>query len=350
MPIHKAPYLASQVAVSAERLDERIRPLLESAERLPYPESRRVDQVDDHHGVQVADPYRWLEDLDADETRSWIAAQNRVTAAWLGSIPERAGIRKRLTELWNYERFGMPVKDGGRYFFVKNDGLQNQNVLYTMATQDAPPRLLLDPNELSPDGTVALICFVVSPGGRYVAYGLASGGSDWQEWRVRDVDTGCDLPDHLKWVKFSRRLLGAKRRGLLLQPLRRARGRRPVDGTTYLSEAVLPSAGDSAVRGRADLPPAGRPGDGLPGHGHARTAGTWSSTSGRGRSAKNAVFYKDLSDPGSPVVELLPDFDATYNFVGNEGPLFWFQTDLDAPRGRVIAIDSATRCGSAGRR
>jgi prolyl oligopeptidase len=338
MPIHKAPYLASQVAVSAERLDEKIRPLLESAERLPYPESRRVDHVDEYHGVQVADPYRWLEDLDAEETQAWTAAQNQVTAAWLGSIPERADIRKRLTEMWNYERFGMPVKDGGRYFFVKNAGLQNQNVLYTMEAQDAPPRLLLDPNELSPDGTVALISFVVSPGGRYVAYGLASGGSDWQEWRVREVATGCDLPDHLLGVKFSQTAWAHSGEGFFYSRYDEPADGWPVDGTTFYQKLFFhrlgtPQSEDELIYDRPEdremgfLPMVTQDGRYLVIH-------AWKGTEG-----ENAVLCKDLSDPGSPVVELLPDFDATYNFAGSEGPLLWFQTDLNAPRGRVIQID-----------
>jgi prolyl oligopeptidase len=339
MPIHKAPYLASQVAVSGERLDERMRPLLESAERLPpYPESRRVDQVDEYHGVQVADPYRWLEDLDSEETQAWTAAQNRVTGAWLGSIPERVDIRKRLTELWNYERFGMPVKDGGRYFFVKNAGLQNQNVLYTMESKDAPPRLLLDPNELSPDGTVALISFVVSPGGRYVAYGLASGGSDWQEWRVREVDTGDDLSDHLQGVKFSQTAWAHSGEGFFYSRYDEPADGWPVDGTTFYQKLFFhrvgtPQSEDELIYHRPDdremglLPMVTQDGRYLVIH-------AW-----RGTEGENAVFCKDLSVPGAPVVELLPDFDATYNFAGSEGPLLWFQTDLDAPRGRVIQID-----------
>src|SRR5215210_1114782 len=205
MSIHKTPFLAPQVALSADRIGERMRQPLErqNGERLTYPKSRRADHVDVYHGVRVADPYRWLEDLDSDETHAWVAAQNRVTAGYLRAIPEREELRQRLTEIWNFERYGVPVKEGGRYFFVRNDGLQNQNVLYVMASLDGPARVLLDPNELSPDGTIALVTFNVSADGNKVAYGLASGGSDWQEWRVRDVDSGRDLPDHLRWVKFS---------------------------------------------------------------------------------------------------------------------------------------------------
>src|SRR5436305_795997 len=151
--------------------------------RIVYPESPRVGQVDEYHGVKVADPYRWLEDLDSQQTRDWVAAENRVTGAYLAAIPEREPIRKRLTELWNYERYSVPARHGGRYFFSRNDGLQNQNVLYRVDALDGEPRLVLDPNTLSADGTVAVTGWSISEDGKRLAYGLSSGGSDWQEWR-----------------------------------------------------------------------------------------------------------------------------------------------------------------------
>ena len=125
-------------------------------EKLVYPDSPQVNQVDDYHGVKVADPYRWLEDLDSPQTRAWVEAQNRVTSAYLAAIPEREPVRKRLTELWNYERYGVPVQQGGRYFFTRNDGLQNQNVLYRVDELGGAPQVVLDPNTLSHDGTIAL--------------------------------------------------------------------------------------------------------------------------------------------------------------------------------------------------
>src|SRR5436305_10759287 len=175
----------------------------QTAKKLVYPESKKVDQIDDYHGTKVADPYRWLEDLDSADTHTWVEAQNQVTFAYLNEIPPRAQIKQRLTKLWNFERYSLPYKQGDRYFYSKNNGLQNQNVLYTTTALDAAPQVLLDPNTLSTDGTAALAGIEVSDDGKLLAYGIAQAGSDWQEWRVRDVETAKDLPDVVRWVKFS---------------------------------------------------------------------------------------------------------------------------------------------------
>ena len=171
--------------------------------KLTYPPAPRSDVVDDYHGRKVADPYRVLEDPAAPATRQWITAENKVTEAYLAAVPEREELKKRLTRLWDYVRFGTPGVKEGRYFYTRNDGLQNQSVLYWSDRLDGEPRVLLDPNKLSADGTVALSGTTVSDDGKLLAYGLAKAGSDWQEWHVRRVDTGEDLADELKWVKFS---------------------------------------------------------------------------------------------------------------------------------------------------
>ncbi len=182
-----------------------------SAKPLTYPPTRKSDQVDNYHGTVVADPYRWLEDPDSAETKAWIEAENKVTSAYIHEIPAREQIKQRLTKLWDYEKYSIPFKEGeslengsgGRYFYFKNDGLQNQSVLYTLKTLDAQPQVLLDPNKLSKDGTIALSGLSISDDGNLLAYGLSTSGSDWQEWKVRDIETGADLQDHLKWIKFS---------------------------------------------------------------------------------------------------------------------------------------------------
>src|SRR5262245_45056269 len=170
---------------------------------LSYPQTRKDEVTDNYHGTPVADPYRWLEDDNSAETKGWVEAQNRVTFAYLDAIPERTAISNRLTQLWNYERWGTPSREGARYFVSRNNGLQNQSVLYTMTSLDGELRELLDPNRLSTDGTVALGGAEVSDDGNLLAYGLAGSGSDWQDWKVRDIRTGQNLPDDIRWVKFS---------------------------------------------------------------------------------------------------------------------------------------------------
>src|SRR6202166_1151277 len=170
---------------------------------LVYPKTKTVEQVDDYHGVKVTDPYRWLEDTDSAETHDWVEAENKLTFGYLDQIPYRGAIRERLLNLGNYQRFTVPEQQGGRYFYEHNNGLQNQNVLLVAESLNAEPRILLDPNPLSSDGTIALSDTEISEDGRLMAYGLATSGSDWNEWHVRDVDTGKDLSEDLKWIKFS---------------------------------------------------------------------------------------------------------------------------------------------------
>lgn len=167
-------------------------------EKISYPATATVNQVDDYSGTRVADPYRWLEDDNSPQTKEWVEAQNKVTFGYLEKIPAREKLKARMKELWDFERYGVPAKQGSRYFFTRNNGLQNQSVLYTMESLDAAPKVLLDPNTLSPDGTVALASYAVSEDGNLLAYALSRSGSDWQEWRVRDARTGGDLPDLVK--------------------------------------------------------------------------------------------------------------------------------------------------------
>jgi prolyl oligopeptidase len=306
--------------------------------RIVYPESSRVEQVDDYHGVKVADPYRWLEDLDSQQTRDWVAAQSRLTSGYLAAIPEREPIRKRLTELWNYERYTAPIQHGGRYFFTRNDGLQNQNVLYRVDTLGGTPRLLLDPNTLSQDGTIAMTGWSVSEDGKLLAYGLSSGGSDWQEWRVRDVETGRDLPDVLKWVKFSLAAWTHDNKGFFYSRYDEPREGRPLEEANFYQKLYYhrigtPQSADALVYQRPDRKEMGFIAA-VTEDGRYLVIQAW-----KGTETENGVFYKDLRQPGSKVVELLDRFDAAYTFINNDGPVFWVQTDLGAPRGRVVAID-----------
>ena len=168
-----------------------------------YPETRKDDQVDDYHGTKVADPYRWLEDDNSAETLAWVKAQNQVTFDYLEQIPYRSQLKQRLQELYNYPKYGVPSRSGVYYFWSKNDGLQNQSVLYVQEGLEGTPRVLIDPNQLSPDGTVRLMAGEASRDGRYFAYYLSSGGSDWLEGHVLEMETGSVLEDHLKWLKVT---------------------------------------------------------------------------------------------------------------------------------------------------
>ena len=168
-----------------------------------YPQARQSDQVDTYHGIDILDPYRWLEDSDSQETRAWIEAQNELTFGFLKQHPNRDRLKERLTQLWNYEKYGIPFKEGDRYFYFKNDGLQNQNVLYVLDDLDGDSRVLLDPNQLSDDGTVALTGYAISPDGQWLAYALSESGSDWKTWHIRNIDNSQDLDDEVKWSKFS---------------------------------------------------------------------------------------------------------------------------------------------------
>ena len=306
--------------------------------RIAYPPSRLGDQTDTWHGTTVPDPYRWLEALDSPETRAWVEAQNRVTFDWLGAVPERAGLRKRLQELWNYERFGIPARHGSRYFYTRNNGLQNQAVLLSAPSLDAPPAVLLDPNTLSADGTIALAGMSVSDDGRLLAYGLSGAGSDWQTWKIRDVETGRDLPDELRWVKFSGAAWTPDSRGFFYSRYDEPKGVNEYSAVNQFQKLYFhrlgdPQSADALILRRDDQP---RWGFG----GHVTDDGRYLIISvSRGTDVKNALFYKDLADPASPVVELLRDFDADYQFIGNDGPVFWLRTDLNAPRGRLIALD-----------
>ena len=312
---------------------------------IAYPPASKGDVVDDYHGTKVADPYRWLEDVDSPDTRAWVEAENRVTFAYLEQIPERERIRKRLTELWDYPKYGAPFKKGSRYFFFKNSGLQNQSVLYTQSSLTAEPQVLLDPNTLSADGTVALSILAFAEDGRTMVYGTSGSGSDWQEFRVRDVATRQDRSDHLQWIKFSSAAWTHDESGFFYsrypQPAAGGDALLEVNRNqkVYYHKLGTDQAADRLIYERPDHPDWGFAAE-VSSDGRYAVYTVWLGTDRR-----NRVYYQDLGDPQHPrldaaVVRLLDDFDASYGFLGNDGPVFYFQTDHTAPRGRVIAVDT----------
>ncbi|MEZ2301948.1 MAG: prolyl oligopeptidase family protein [Microcoleus sp.] len=305
---------------------------------LSYPTTRKIDQTDDYHGVPVSDPYRWLENPDSEETQAWVEAQNAVTFGYLKEIPAREKIKQRLTQLWNYERYGIPFKEGDRYFYYKNDGLQNQSILYTLTSLDGEPQVLIDPNTLSEDGTVALGGIAISEDGKFMAYGLSTSGSDWQEWKVRDVETGADLSDHLKWLKFSGASWTHDGKGFFYSRYDEPNEKSKHEDVNYYQKLFYhklgtPQSEDVLIYDRPDQKEWGFSA-GVTEDGKYLIISVW-----RGTDPQNLIFYKDLTAPESAVVELINEFEAEYNFIDNDGSVFWFKTDLNAPLGRVIAID-----------
>ena len=305
---------------------------------LRYPVARKVAQADDYHGTVIADPYRWLEDANSAETHAWVEAENKVTQSYLAQIPQRAAIRARLSQLWNVERYGVPFQEGGRYFYSRNDGLQNQSVLYTMDTLDGPPRLLLDPNTLAADGTVALAGLSVSRDGKLLAYSTAASGSDWNEIGVRDIATGKDLPDHIQWVKFSSTSWSHDGKGFYYGRYDAPRESTKLADVNYFQKLYFhrlgtPQDADVLVYDRPDNKE-WQFGATTTDDGRYLIISTSESTA-----HKHRISYKDLSKPDAPVVPLIDNFDAGYDFVDNVGPVFYFTTDRKAPRQRVIAID-----------
>ena len=309
-----------------------------SDQPLVYPQTKQVDHVDEYHGIQVADPYRWLEDLDSAETAAWVAAQNKITFGYLEEIPARQKIKERMTRLWDFEKYGMPRREGQRYFYSKNDGLQNQYVVYVTEGLEGAPRVLFDPNKWSKDGTIALGGMSITDDGKLVAYGLSSAGSDWVEYKVRDIDTGQDLDDHLKWIKFSGAAWTKDGKGFFYSRYDEPQGDEleqvNKDQKLFYHKLGSPQSDDRLVYYESGHPEWGY-GSGVTEDGRYLIISIW-----QGTERKNRVYYQDLKASDDQTVKLLDDFDAQYEFIDNDGPVFWFFTDLDAPRGRVIAIDT----------
>ena len=315
---------------------------------LNYPVTQKVDQTDTYHGIEVADPYRWLEDPNSEETQQWVEAQNEVTFGYLNQLPGRENLNARLTELWNYERYGIPFKRGDResadhpvrYFYYKNDGLQNQSVLYTLPALDAEPTVLLDPNTLSEDGTVALAGMAISENAQYLAYGLSKSGSDWTEWKVREIATGEDTEDLVEWVKFSGAAWTHDHQGFFYSRYDEPKEESKLEDVNryqklYYHRLGTAQSEDKLVYERSDQPDWGF-GGGVTEDGRYLIISVWLGTS-----PKNLLFYKDLQDPKAEVVELISKFEAHYSVIDNDGSTFWIQTDLEASRGKVIAVDIA---------
>ncbi|MEO1340028.1 MAG: prolyl oligopeptidase family serine peptidase [Cyanobacteria bacterium J06635_13] len=305
---------------------------------LIYPDTERVAQSDNYHGLEVKDPYRWLEDPDSEATKQWVQAQNEVTNGYLATIPARDRLKQRLTQLWDYEKYGIPFRRGDRYFYFKNDGLQNQSVLYTLKSLDDEAEVLLDPNTLSADGTVALAGLSISDDGQWLAYGLSTAGSDWVEYRVREISTGKDTADHLQWIKFSGASWTKDHQGFYYSRYDEPNEQTKLEDVNYYQKLYYHRLGtdqaeDTLIYHRPDQKEWGFSG-GVTEDGTYLIISVWLGTD-----SKNLVFYQNLEQPDSKVIELINEFEASYGVIDNDGETLWVQTDLDAPRGKVIAIN-----------
>lgn len=307
-----------------------------SAAPLAYPAPERSDAADDYHGTRVADPFRGLEDPDSAPTVRWIEAENALTRSWIDAVPEREAIEQRLTALWNYARISPPSHEGGRWFWSRNDGLQNQSVLMTSARPGVDGRVLLDPNTLKADGTISVTNASTSKDGRRYAYQLSEAGSDWNTVRVKDLESGRDLPDVLEWVKFSGLAWAPDASGFYYStfPEHDASGKTALaNHTLYFHRLGTAQRDDAVVYARPDQPEWGF---------HATVTDDGELlviTQTQGTEQKNRVYVKSLKEPGAAVVELFGAFDAEYNFLAKQGARLWFQTDKDAPNGRIVAVD-----------
>ncbi|HEX7326186.1 MAG TPA: prolyl oligopeptidase family serine peptidase [Rhodanobacteraceae bacterium] len=313
-----------------------------------YPVAHKDATVDTYFGTKVPAPYQWMENLNSPALHQWVDAENKLADGYMAKIPVRGWINRRLTELWNYPKEGTPdVLHNGMLFFSRNSGLENQSVVYVQASPTAKPRVLLDPNKLSPDGSIALVGYEPSHNGKYLAYQLSVGGSDWETIHVMDVATGKNLPDEVRWVKFSGVSWTHDGKGFFYSRFptppanREARiNQKVVDQKLYYHRLGTPQADDKLVYS-------------MPGHPEWLVGG-FVSEDGRylvlsvepNSISKNDLYYADLGNPlhpdiGAPVKPLYTKANAAYSPIGNIGDTLYLQTTLDAPRGRIVATTFA---------
>jgi len=303
-----------------------------------YPETKKGDVTDDYHGTAIADPYRWLEDDKSDETAAWVEAQNKVTFGYLEQIPFRENIKNRLTEIWDYPKYSVTFKKGNRYFYFKNEGMQNQSVLYVQESLEDEPRVLLDPNTLSEDGTVALSNYDVSKDGKYLAYGISRGGSDWNEFFIMEIESGKLLDDHLKWIKFS---------GIAFQgdgfyysrydePTGSELSSKNEFHKVFYHKINTPQTDDVLVYENKNYPLRNYAADVTD---DERFLIIYESESTSG----NSLYFKDLSKPNAGFEAIVENFDNDYSVVDDHNGKLFVMTNYNAPKYQLIEIDPANK-------
>jgi len=310
-----------------------------------YPPTQKGDVVDDYFGTKIADPYRWMEDLDSQPVKEWVAAQNKLTFDYLEKLPLRDHFRKRITELWDFPKVSIPFREGNRYFYSKNSGLQRQSPIYVRASLDQPASLVIDPNTLSPDGSISMAQWIPSRDGRLLAYGLSEGGADWRTVHVRDIAAGKDLPDEVRWVRFSNISWTNDAQGFFYsrypEPPKGKQLEAALSGQAiYYHKVGSAQSADRLIYERKDLP--------------AWFVGGEVTEDGRylvisiskGAENSNRLYYSDLGDPrrpavGAPLKPLFEQDGAEFSVIGNVGAVFYIRTDRGAPNRKVLAVDTA---------
>ncbi len=316
-----------------------------SAPRLSYPPTRKGDVVDDYGGTKVPDPYRWMEDLDAKEVAAWVSAQNRLTFGYLDELPIRDQFKQRITELWNFPKVTVPVEEGGRYFYQRNTGLQRQAPLFVRDGLTSEPRLVIDPNVLSPDGSTSLAEWRPSPDGRLVVYGLSEGGADWQTLHLRDVDSGRDLPDLVEWMRFSDLSWTKDSKGFFYSrypqpPKGKVLEAALADQALYYHHVGTPQSQDRLIYARKDLP------TWFVGGSVTEDGRYLLVTLAKGSDNNNRLYAAALGNPmkpdvGAAIGPVVEDDDAEFQPVGNSGSVLFVRTDRATPNRKVLAIDLA---------
>lgn len=315
--------------------------LLQSCQQpvsVKYPETKKGDVTDDYHGTVISDPYRWLEDDKSDETAAWVEAQNKVTFGYLEQIPFRENIKNRLTEIWDYPKYSVTFKKGNRYFYFKNEGMQNQSVLYVQESLEDEPRVLLDPNTLSEDGTVSLTNYDVSKDGKYLAYGISRGGSDWNEFFIMEIESGKLLDDHLKWIKFSG--IAFQGDGFYYSRYDEPKGSelsaKNEFHKVFYHKINTPQTDDVLVYENKNYPLRNYAADVTD---DERFLIIYESESTSG----NSLYFKDLSKPNAGFEAIVENFDNDYSVVDDHNGKLFVMTNYNAPKYQLIEIDPANK-------
>jgi prolyl oligopeptidase len=302
---------------------------------LSYPNTKKTDSVDNYFGTKVPDPYRWLEDDKSAETGEWVKAQNKVTFDYLATIPFRDKIKNRLTQIWNFEKRTSPFKKGKKYFFYKNDGIQNQSVLYVQEGLSGTPKMLLDPNALAADGTVSLGGLSISKDGKYLGYSINRAGSDWSEIYVMEIESGKKLADEIKWVKFSD--IAWKDDGFFYSAYDAPKGGSELSNKNEYHKVFYHKLGDSQSKDALIFEDKSNPlrnfSAGITEDKNILILYGSESTSG------TSLAVKDLRKPNAPFVWLVKNFENNYGVVHSEGNKLFVITDKGAPKYQLLEID-----------